>query len=111
LNAASSSSTPTHTISSTVSKTPLIKKLENGNTYEVLSNYEACTKVSFLDSFSKNTALFSRFSDIYDSPYETDIIALEKAGVIHGDTNGLFHPKRFVTRAEFLKMLLKTHCI
>lgn len=49
---------------------------------------------------------FAAFPDTKYSWYETDILALQKDGIISGQPDGTFKPEWSVTRAEFLKMVL-----
>lgn len=46
--------------------------------------------------------------DIADSYAREQIVSLYDAGIVSGDENGYFHPKRPVTRAEFVAMLNRT---
>jgi len=43
--------------------------------------------------------------------YQSDIVRIEKAGVIDGRSATTFDPYETLTRAEFLAVALKTHCI
>ena len=47
------------------------------------------------------------FSDIGGHWAEESIQAMAQAGIVNGYTDGTFHPEAYVTRAEFVKMLLE----
>ena len=53
----------------------------------------------------------SNFIDINESLYKNDITRLENAGIINGRTANTFDPYESITRAEFLSIAMKAHCI
>ena len=52
----------------------------------------------------------SSFQDVQNSNMKSEIIAFEKSWVFHGAYNGNFEADRKMTRAEFLKVILISHC-
>jgi len=54
-----------------------------------------------------NTA-FAAFTDTQYSWYRDAIAALETDGIVSGSSPGIFNPDLLISRAEILKMLLKT---
>jgi trimeric autotransporter adhesin len=74
--------------------------------------YNRCLSLELLQI---NPNDMTNYSDISESPYKRSIQKLEQAGVINAvkqnKTNEIFYvPKQAVTRAEFIKVLLRTHC-
>lgn len=55
---------------------------------------------------SRGTTTISYFNDIGNHWAERDIIILTVKGIIHGYGDGSFRPNRFLTRAEYLKLLI-----
>ena len=48
------------------------------------------------------------FPDVRDGDwFQKDVLRLVEKGIVHGYTDGLFHPEREVSNAEFVKMLLE----
>lgn len=46
------------------------------------------------------------FSDIYDHPYEDEIVLAYNAGIVEGDGNGKFRPDDFITRQEIATLVV-----
>jgi hypothetical protein len=76
----------------------------------VLSLLLTCTTVFAAEDFSYWDSQSRYPSDIMNTKYQSSVKALIDAGVIEGDTDGLFHPEKSINRAEFASIVAKaTH--
>lgn len=77
--------------------------------YTLENTYEGCPIIDALNnpnySFTKNI-----FPDTELSKYPNMVDTFGTLKIAHGNTNGLFEPQRQITRAEFTKMVLISHC-
>jgi hypothetical protein len=82
---------------------------ENFDENTIVSSFESCFVINALndENFSFSWWIFS---DINESQYKDLINKFVSLQIINGNTNGLFEPKRATTRAEFVKMVLLSHC-
>jgi hypothetical protein len=55
--------------------------------------------------FKLKTGGSSPFTDINNSVFAADIVALEKSGITHGCTPTTFCPKQYVTRGQMAAFL------
>lgn len=73
--------------------------------------YSSCSVIDDMLFQYDTNGQISKFIDIWESLYKDDIAKIEKAQVIDGRTATTFDPFEPLTRAEFLAVALKTHCI
>lgn len=78
--------------------------------YSLARDYKSCPNIPvILDT--QNVNLEGVFSDIYDSQNPQIVANFKEAWVINGYENGAFAPSSEISRTEFLKIVLKTHCL
>lgn len=77
--------------------------------YEVKNNFSSCENISNIVSNSKINYV-TNFSDLNSKHYIDEIQRLENAKIISWTKKWFFEPERGITRAEFLAIVLKSHC-
>lgn len=77
--------------------------------YTIKNTFESCP---IIDALNDEILSFSGqlFDDITRSPYKDTINLFAALDIVQGNTNGHFEPKREITRAEFTKLVLISHC-
>ena len=77
--------------------------------YTIQNTFDTCPIIDTLNDpayeFTSNI-----FPDSKDSQYQDIVDIFGNLKIASGNTNGLFEPKREITRAEFTKMVLISHC-
>jgi hypothetical protein len=62
----------------------------------------------FVYGMITNLAVNAAFSDVPpNAPYMESLDRVAKAGIINGDENGLFRPNKYITREQFIKIIVK----
>ncbi len=95
-----------------------MKKIINGEEkeYSIENNYSFCKtipKIVDLNNLlnkSNLEKLPTKFLDISNSKYKNEIIALEKTWIVNWTSETTFEPNRGITRAEYLAIVMKSHC-
>jgi len=78
--------------------------------YSLGKSYDSCPKIpAILDT--QNITLEWIFSDIDESENPQIVANFKQAGIINGYEDGSFAPNSEISRTEFLKIVLKTHCL
>ena len=101
----------TNTIPETSENDGYMQREVNGKMveYTIEKTYEGCTIIDALNNANyEYTENF--FPDSKDSKYPRLIDVFGNLKITNGNTNNLFKPKREITRAEFTKMVLISHC-
>ncbi len=78
--------------------------------YTLENNYDSCVVVWEMND-SNYAYDLDVFSDLDNSQYASEIIKFSSLGIINGYEDGSFGPTNEMTRTEFLKVVLKTHCL
>lgn len=73
--------------------------------------YHSCKAIDDITSETDFNLYNSKFIDIQESLYKNDILRIEKSWIISGRSANTFEPYETLTRAEFLAVALKMHCI
>jgi len=77
--------------------------------YTLENNFDFCPTINQLQEV--NPSLNENiFSDIDGSEYKDEILLFHSAGVVDGYENGTFQSDTEISRTEFLKVVLKSHC-
>ena len=86
------------------------KMTDTGIEYTLSNSYDSCSIISSLTSpdFAYST---DSYSDISTSEYRDEILKFSELGVIHGYDDGTFGAQIDISRTEFLKVVLKSHCL
>lgn len=103
--------TKTETPKTTTSNNTKTKKVDGKDRFYTLkNNFWKCQTISnILGDYNSNYK--TTFTDIVVVNNIEEIQALEKVGIIKWTKPGFFEPNRGITRAEFLSILLKVHCL
>ncbi len=92
-----------------------IKRITNINweekVYYLHNEYNSCETIDRLLDKNYTSNFISELKDISYSLQKNNIIHLEKAGVISGTKENNFEWKRSISRVEFLKIILRSHCL
>lgn len=83
---------------------------EDGVEYTLSNNYDSCSTIGLLTDPEFVYATGS-FSDIENSEYRDEILKFSEAGIVNGYDDGSFGTQTDISRTEFLKVVLKSHCL
>jgi Bacterial Ig-like domain/Bacterial Ig domain/S-layer homology domain len=93
------------------SERPMTKTIDGLKKSYILKNdFRSCQVIDNLNDTSYLPDYPTKFKDLSQTSFVDDIIQMEKVWIIDGNSETLFQPTRSITRAEFLKILLKSHC-
>lgn len=83
----------------------------NGETknFTLQHTFQFCPIVDTLNTLYTPTLPYS-FADIQNSLYRDTIQQFRDLNLVHGTTDGNFEPTREITRVEFTKLVLLSHC-
>jgi len=100
---------PDQNIENTIQKSIINLQWETVN-YSLATSYDSCLKIPvILDT--NNITLEGIFTDIDSSEYPQIVANFKQTGIINGYDDGRFDPVANISRTEFLKIVLKTHCL
>ncbi len=84
--------------------------LEKDKDYTVKNDFKGCSSIRAIQDPNYVYKASGIFSDEDSSNYKQAILKFAQIWVINGYNNGDFGPKNTITRAEFLKIALVSHC-
>ena len=79
--------------------------------YSLINNYQVCSIIDNLLDENYIDWFDTQLIDIVNSDYKKLIMSLEKAWVVTWTQEGTFEWNRDISRVEFLKFVLRSHCI
>jgi len=79
-------------------------------TYTIENSFDTCPIIQDIKDQNYLYPTTGVFPDIDVSPYQDIIRKFAKIGIVDGYTDGLFSPYKDMSRAEFLKVVLISHC-
>lgn len=83
----------------------------NGDrSYTTIDNFDSCTIVSDIKNPLYEYSTSGVFIDEESMVYKNEILKFAEIGIINGYEDSSFRPKSEITRTEFLKVILKSHC-
>ena len=86
-----------------------INNLKN-NTKDIKNNFKSCDNIDNLLNNNYVLNFKTSLKDISNNKYANLIKRLNKAWIVNWDANKNFNWNSWITRAELLAILLKTHC-
>jgi len=78
--------------------------------YTLSRDYASCKVIDSIIN-TQSVTLEEIFTDIENSEYPQIVANFKWAGIINGYDDGRFDPSANISRTEFLKIVLKTHCL
>lgn len=79
-------------------------------TYTIIDDFAQCPIIDQILDPSYRADFETALVDINRSNIPTLVFQLEKSGVLNGRDDAYFDPRRDISRAEFLKIILRAHC-
>ncbi len=90
-----------------------VSKSIEGNSVEYFlkDDYPECSVIdNVLLGREYMSSYKSRFLDLIDAVNKEAIVSFEKTWIVHWTTQTTFEPKKEISRVEFLKIVLRSHC-
>jgi hypothetical protein len=78
--------------------------------YTLLNNFSSCPVIADIQNPNYNFPRSGVFFDEDTSIFKEEILKFAKIGIIDGYSEGTFQPEKEITRADFLKVVLVSHC-
>lgn len=79
-------------------------------TYSIIENFASCPVIDNILDHDYRDGFSSELADLGWSDTPNLVLQLEKSGVLNGRDKARFEPQSNISRAEFLKIILRAHC-
>jgi len=94
----------------TSQETPIQKTVEDGDIYTLENTFASCSIIQDIQDVDYEFATSWKFVDEARFVHNNEIMKFTQIGIVNGYNDGTFGPWIEMTRAEFLKVALKSHC-
>lgn len=85
------------------------KEVQKTEDYNIENDFSTCPVISDIQN-PEYTYSSERFYDEDTATYKQEILKFAQIGIIDGYEDGNFFPKKNISRTEFLKIVLLSHC-
>ena len=94
-----------------VEKIIVVENILDETDIDVAETYDSCPILRNIHTLWYEDNFVSDLSDIDDNSLAHLILRLERAGIVDGSVSGEFEADRHMSRIEFIKIVLRSHCI
>jgi len=78
--------------------------------YTLVNNFSSCPVISDINSSTYEYPSSGIFLDEEAFQYREEVLKFASIGIVNGYEDTTFQPKKEISRAEFLKVILLSHC-